>query len=96
MPAPMRIDGNDTLPDQESALRIKEAAGNELTALRKGDDDAQPVNFATFKRLAPGSRPKRLHLALAADPQPPNTSPVLSSTIFVEGEEQDVTAYRER
>jgi hypothetical protein len=95
MPDTMKIDGNDTLSDQESALQFKEGAGNELTALEKGGNDP-PVNHATFKRLAPGSRPKRLRLVLAADPQPPNSGLVLSCNIFVEGEAQNVNVYREQ
>jgi hypothetical protein len=95
MPDPTKIDGNQTLSDQESALQFKEGAGNELTAMEKGGDDA-PVNLATFNRLAPGARPKRLHLVLAADPQPPNSGLVLSCNIFVEGEAQDVNVYREQ
>ncbi len=91
----MKADGSQTLSDQESALQFKERAGNELTALEK-DDKNRPMNLATFKRLPPGSRPKPLHLVLAADPQPPMTVLVLSCNIFVEGDAQDVNAYREQ
>lgn len=91
----MKIDGNDTLSDQESALQFKEGAGNELTALEK-DDKNPPMNLASFKRLPPGSRPKRLRLVLAANPQPANTTLILSSTIYVNGNEQDVKVYREQ
>ena len=91
-----KIDGNYTISELESAILIKEAAGNELTALNNNDDQKNPITLATFKELAPGKRPKALHLINSTDAPPSNTKFVCSGIVFISGEKTSVSAFRDK
>ena len=90
------IDGNYTLDELESAILDEEAAGNELIALDNNGDKDDPKTFATFKELPPGKRPKPLHLVNSNDPPPPKTKLVCSGIVYVSGDKNSVTAFRDK
>lgn len=88
------IDGRYKLGELESALLLKEAAGNALTGLNNNDKDEDPRTVATFDRLKPGKRPKPLILRASADLPPSGTTLICSGIVYVESKKSDVSAYR--
>lgn len=96
-----KLSGTLSLPDQESAIRLTEATGFELTDLRP-DPPAppdQPSNNVTFKELPLGELPKEIHLLILtptviAEQKAQGRTLVWQGRIFVSGNLQNVGAFR--
>ena len=91
-----KIDGNYTISELESAILIKEAAANELTALDNNDDQENPLTIATFNELDLGNSPAVLHLINSTDAPPSNTKFVCSGIVFISGNKTSISAFRDK
>ena len=85
------IDGNSPLSAQESAIRLKEAAGCELLGLLPLMDGSN-TNGASFRNLAPGQCPPPITLTNKA--LPVQATLVCCATIYVRGQLSLIMAFR--
>jgi len=87
----LKMNGNQSLADQESAIRAEEAAGSELlgfVSMMDGTTD----NGASFQDLAPGNHPAQIHLTTGVVPT--QAKLVCVATIYVAGTLTKTSAYR--
>jgi hypothetical protein len=85
------IDGNQSLANQEAAIRDYEAAACELLGILPLMDGSNN-NGASFQNLAAGVEPNQISLTLGAIP--PGGTLVCVATIYVVGILTKVFAYR--
>ncbi len=85
------IDGNSSLSEQESAIRLREAAGCELLGLLPLMDGSN-TNGASFRNLAAGQCPPPISLTNTT--LPPNRNLISCATIFVGGRLSQIRAFR--
>jgi hypothetical protein len=87
----LKIDGNQSLADQQSAIRAYEAAGSALQGLWPVMDGSHD-NGASFQNLAPGNHPSQINLTTGVIPA--TTTLVCVATIFIAGTLTKISAYR--
>lgn len=87
----LKLDGNQSLAAQESAIRAYEAAGTELLGLAPMMDGTND-NGASFQNLAPGNRSAQIHLTTGVVPT--QATLVCVATIHIAGTLTKTSAYR--